>query len=108
MLANSPPSSPKCTTRSDERGRSFRYARPDRAVPLFGHRQLLAQALSNLIENAIRYGADDTAGGEVIVTVEPGEKKIRIAVADRGPGIPLARREEALRRFGRLDFEPLR
>ena len=37
------------------------------------------------------------------MTVEPGEKRIRIAVADRGPGIPLARREEALRRFGRLD-----
>ncbi len=93
---------------ADERGTSLRYARPDRAVPLFGHRQLLAQALSNLIENAIRYGADDTAGGEVIVTVEPGEKRIRIAVADRGPGIPLARREEALRRFGRLELEPLR
>jgi signal transduction histidine kinase len=85
---------------ADERGASLRFDRPDRAVPLFGHRQLLAQALSNLIENAIRYGAD---GGQVDVKVEPGEKRILIAVADRGPGIPLARREEALRRFGRLD-----
>ena len=85
---------------ADERGASLRYARPERAAPLFGHRQLLAQALSNLIENAIRYGAD---GGEVDVKVEPSEKRIRIAVADRGPGIPHARREEALRRFGRLD-----
>ncbi len=86
---------------ADERGASLRYERPDRAAPLFGHRQLLAQALSNLIENALRYGAED--GGEVDVTVEPGEKRIRIAVADRGPGIPHARREEALKRFGRLD-----
>jgi signal transduction histidine kinase len=85
---------------ADERGASLRFDRPDRAVPLFGHRQLLAQALSNLIENAIRYGAD---GGQVDVKVEPGEKRILIAVADRGPGIPTARREEALRRFGRLD-----
>jgi signal transduction histidine kinase len=85
---------------ADERGASLRFARPERAVPLFGHRQLLAQALSNLIENAIRYGAE---GGEVDVKVEPGEKRIRIAVGDRGPGIPHARREEALRRFGRLD-----
>jgi signal transduction histidine kinase len=85
---------------ADERGVSLRYERPDRAAPLFGHRQLLAQALSNLLENAIRYGAE---GGEVDVRVEPGEKSIRIAVGDRGPGIPQSRREEALRRFGRLD-----
>ena len=60
---------------ADERGTSLRYERPDRAVPLFGHRQLLAQALSNLIENAIRYGAEEAEGSEVIVTVEPGEKE---------------------------------
>lgn len=85
---------------ADEGGASLRYERPDRPVPLFGHRQLLAQALSNLIENAIRYGS---SGGEIDVRVHPGEKLIRIEVADRGPGIPVGRREEALRRFGRLD-----
>jgi signal transduction histidine kinase len=61
---------------------------------------LLAQAISNLVENAIRYGS---AGGEIRVDVEPGERQIRIEVADRGPGIPSERREEARRRFGRLD-----
>ncbi len=85
---------------ADERGASLRFERPKRAVPLFGHRQLLAQALSNLLENAIRYGSE---GGEIDVRVRPGEKRIEIEVADRGPGIPLDRREEALRRFGRLD-----
>jgi len=85
---------------ADERGASLRFDRPSRPVPLFGHRQLLAQALSNLIENAIRYGS---AGGEIDVRVRPGDKQIRLEVADRGPGIPLDRREEALRRFGRLD-----
>jgi len=85
---------------ADERGASLRFDRPSRPVPLFGHRQLLAQALSNLIENAIRYGS---AGGEIDVLVRPGDKQIRVEVADRGPGIPLDRREEALRRFGRLD-----
>ena len=85
---------------ADERGAALRFVRPARAVPLFGHRQLLAQALSNLLENAIRYGSK---GGEIDVRVEPGEKRIRIEVADRGPGIPLERREEALKRFGRLD-----
>jgi signal transduction histidine kinase len=85
---------------ADERGASLRFDRPNRPVPLFGHRQLLAQAISNLLENAIRYGS---SGGEISVRVFADEKKIRIQVADRGPGIPLDRREEALRRFGRLD-----
>jgi signal transduction histidine kinase len=67
---------------------------------LFGHRQLLAQAVSNLIENAIRYGA---SGGEIRIRVHPGERQIRIEVGDRGPGIPANRRAEARRRFGRLD-----
>jgi signal transduction histidine kinase len=85
---------------ADERGASLNYDRPRRPVPLFGHRQLLAQAVSNLVENAIRYAS---GGGEIDVRVHPGEKQIRIEIADRGPGIPLDRREEALKRFGRLD-----
>ena len=85
---------------ADERGASLRFDRPARATPLFGHRQLLAQAISNLVENAIRYGS---TGGEIDVRVRPGDKQIRIEVADRGPGIPLERRQEALKRFGRLD-----
>lgn len=85
---------------ADERGARLDYERPARPVPLFGHRQLLAQALSNLLENAIRYGS---SGGEIRVTVGPGERLIRVEVADRGPGIPAERRDEARRRFGRLD-----
>jgi signal transduction histidine kinase len=85
---------------ADEQGASLKFEKPDRAAPLFGHRQLLAQALSNLLENAIRYGSD---GGEIDVRVERGDKRVRIEVGDRGPGKPLDRRQEALRRFGRLD-----
>jgi signal transduction histidine kinase len=85
---------------ADERAAALKLERPGRPAPLFGHRQLLAQAISNLLENAIRYAS---SGGEIVVRVRPGEKMIRIEVADRGPGIPRDRREEALRRFGRLD-----
>lgn len=84
----------------DEGGARLEYDRPARPAPLFGHRQLLAQAVSNLIENAIRYGSE---GGEIRVRVQPSEREIRIEVSDRGPGIPAGRREEARRRFGRLD-----
>ena len=85
---------------ADERGASLNYKAPTRPVPLYGHRQLLAQAVSNLVENAIRYAS---SGGEIDVRVRPGEKQIRIEVGDRGPGIPLDRRQEARKRFGRLD-----
>ena len=85
---------------AEERGATLEYDRPAWPVPLFGHRQLLAQAVSNLVENAIRYGS---SGGEICVRVQPGEQQIRIEVGDRGPGIPADRRHEARRRFGRLD-----
>jgi signal transduction histidine kinase len=85
---------------AEEQGAALKFERPDRATPLYGHRQLLAQAISNLLENAIRYGS---SGGEIRVGVQPNESELRIEVADRGPGIPEARRGEALRRFGRLD-----
>ena len=85
---------------AEERGATLVYDRPAWPVPLFGHRQLLAQAISNLIENAIRYGA---SGEEIKVRVEPSERNIRVEIADRGPGIPPERRDEARRRFGRLD-----
>ena len=85
---------------AEERGATLRFDKPARPVPLFGHRQLLAQALSNLVENAVRYGAK---GGEIRIGVQPDERRIRIEVSDRGPGIPLDRRAEARRRFGRLD-----
>jgi signal transduction histidine kinase len=68
-------------------------------VPLNGHRQLLAQALSNLIENAVRY-AEST---EIQVSLSKDRNAVRIEVADRGPGIPAELRSQALRRFGRLD-----
>jgi signal transduction histidine kinase len=85
---------------AEEAGVRLDIDAPVGASPLFGHRQLIAQAVSNLIENAIRYAA---SGGEIrLVTGKVGEQ-LAIVVADRGPGIPADRRSEALRRFGRLD-----
>jgi two-component system, OmpR family, osmolarity sensor histidine kinase EnvZ len=59
--------------------------------------RLLARALDNLIGNAVRYG------GRVEVAVEATPKAVRIIVEDDGPGIPAARRAEALMPFIRLD-----
>lgn len=62
------------------------------------HRELLGQALANLIDNAMKYGA-----GHIRVAARAEGPMIRISVADDGPGITEAQRPEALRRFGRLD-----
>ncbi len=69
-------------------------------LPLFGHRQLLAQTLSNLVDNAIKY-ADD--GAEITLFAHQEDGQVRLGVADRGPGIAPEQRAEARRRFGRLD-----
>jgi signal transduction histidine kinase len=85
---------------ADEQGAALVYDKPAKQLPMLGHRQLLAQAVSNLIENAIRYGA---SGGEIRVATLASGTRLRIEVSDRGPGIPSEHRNEARRRFGRLD-----
>lgn len=70
-------------------------------VVIDGHRQLIAQALGNLIDNAIHYAQ----GGQriaVAATRLPDGRAV-VSVTDDGPGIPPERRADALRRFGRLD-----
>ena len=67
-----------------------------------GNRELLGQALGNLVDNALKYGV----GGDtrhVAVTARRAGAMIEIAVADRGPGVAPQDREKALERFGRLE-----
>ncbi|PZU89662.1 MAG: two-component sensor histidine kinase [Chelatococcus sp.] len=73
-----------------------------------GHRELIGQALANLIENALKYGrpeAGDGEKGEATVTVAAAlrDDRIELSVADHGPGIPEADRGRVLERFVRLD-----
>jgi signal transduction histidine kinase len=69
-------------------------------VRVRAHRQLLSQALSNLIDNAVKFSpAPSTL--EVGVCASPTGVELR--VADHGPGIPAAEREHVLQRFVRLD-----
>lgn len=64
-------------------------------------RSLLMQALSNLLDNALKYGA----GGGVIelFAAAGGAGGVEVGVADRGPGIAPLLRERVQRRFVRLD-----
>ncbi len=63
-----------------------------------GNRQLLAQAVSNLLDNALKYG-----GAHIEVTSLREGPHVVISVADQGKGIPLADRTRVLDRFVRLD-----
>jgi signal transduction histidine kinase len=66
-----------------------------------GDRQLLSQAVSNLIDNAIKYGAENAA--EISVSATRSGDTIEVVVADNGAGIPAAERERVKERFTRLD-----
>jgi two-component system osmolarity sensor histidine kinase EnvZ len=68
------------------------------AASITGDADLLARALDNLIENALRYG-----GAPVQVELRAAAGTAEIRVADHGPGIPADRRDEALQPFTRLD-----
>jgi signal transduction histidine kinase len=70
------------------------------------HRELIGQALANLVDNAMKYGAavrDGESGGTIRLSVVSGPALVTLVIADDGPGIPAESRAEALRRFGRLD-----
>ncbi len=72
------------------------------------NRQLVGQAVANLIDNAIKYGrrTDGRSGmpaPEISVEVREVAAGAEIAVSDRGPGICAADRERALKRFVRLE-----
>ncbi|QDO98731.1 HAMP domain-containing protein [Ferrovibrio terrae] len=73
----------------------------DTGLVLNGDRQLLAQAIGNLLDNAVKY---TPAGGRIDVRAEVGtDGRILISVADSGPGIPEAERTRAVQRFYRGD-----
>ncbi|TCZ61035.1 sensor histidine kinase [Roseicella aquatilis] len=76
--------------------------RIDSAVLVRGDRDLLMQALANLLENALRHTPEETR--IVVAVTRPGAGEgPTLAVEDDGPGVPPAARRQVLQRFHRLD-----
>jgi len=82
---------------------------------IHANRELISQALANLVENAIKYGKPDgtvqplTAGAtiedrkEILIEAKRVGDRVLLSVTDRGPGIPVADRKHAVERFVRLE-----
>jgi signal transduction histidine kinase len=72
----------------------------DRKLQVWGDRDLLFEAVANLVDNAIKF---TPAGGKVGLDLLRGNKETIVRVTDTGPGISEKEREAVLRRFYRSD-----
>jgi signal transduction histidine kinase len=82
-----------------ERDQSLDVLAPQ-PTPVFGDRDLLFQALGNLVDNAVKY---TPPGGRISLQVTRDRSDAVIAVADNGPGIPEHLHDAVFRRFYRAD-----
>jgi signal transduction histidine kinase len=97
---------------AEEKGLQLELVRPE-ALSLDVDRQLIGQAIANLIDNAIKYGTPEKNGrGNIVLKAgrlgevrgkDGSDCSVYIAVSDRGQGIPDNERMHAMKRFGRLE-----
>jgi len=73
-------------------------------LELFGHRDMLAQAMVNLLDNALKHGRATTEPvSRLAIRATGADGMLEISVADNGPGIEAADRQRVLDRFVRLE-----
>jgi signal transduction histidine kinase len=93
---------------AEEAGLGLAVSAPS-GLTLLANRELVSQAVANLVDNAIKYSepAADAADGrtpQIVVRAAAGEGDlVLLSVADNGPGIPEADRARAVERFVRLE-----
>ena len=85
---------------SEDKGLDF-SAEIERGLMVEANRPFLAQALANVIDNAIKY---TPVGGAVMLRARRRSSgEIEFSITDTGPGVPEADRERVIQRFVRLD-----
>jgi signal transduction histidine kinase len=90
---------------AEENGVEFVVDAPEKIV-LTANRELLGQALANLVDNALKYALPDEGSGKrprIVVSAKREENQLLFQIADNGPGIPEADRDRVLQRFVRLE-----
>jgi two-component system sensor histidine kinase TctE len=88
--------------RALERNIDLGFAGSDVPVPIRGDGLLLQELISNLIDNAVRYGRD---GGSITISVA-ARPQPQFTIEDDGPGIPEHERDRVFERFHRLPDSP--
>ena len=83
-----------------EEGEHSFEAHIERGLDIMGNRQLIAQAITNLLDNAVKY---TPSGGHITLTAEQRGENIHVSVGDNGHGIPPEKRDDVLKRFVHLD-----
>lgn len=71
-------------------------------VTIRGNRELVGQAISNLLDNAVKYG-DNPDNPEITISVGRTGDQVRLTIADHGDGVPEDKYEDVVKRFYRLD-----
>ncbi|HZP79679.1 MAG TPA: ATP-binding protein [Pseudolabrys sp.] len=92
---------------AEEKGISL-LVEASESAPVKGNRDLVSQAIANLIDNAIKYGGPKASAAngtpsEIVVKALGEGDRILLSVGDRGPGIAEADRARAVERFVRLE-----
>jgi hypothetical protein len=93
---------------ADENGLELKVV-AEPGLMIWGNRELLSQAVANLLDNAIKHGLPQNADNERMIEVSARPDTARagrgvvLSVADRGPGIPPEERQHVLERFVRLE-----
>ena len=90
---------------ADDKGIALKVDAPT-AAPIKGNRELVTQALANLVDNAIKYGGPALPaanGSEIVIKAMSEGDRILLTVADSGPGIAEADRGRVVERFVRLE-----
>lgn len=73
-------------------------------IVIAANRELIGQALANLVDNALKYGKPVDGGDRrIAISVRREDENARLEVADPGTGIPAEARERVLGRFVRLE-----
>jgi len=73
-------------------------------IEIRGNRELLGQALANLIDNAMKYSGNmEPEQKQIDLILRHSGDHIEIIVADHGPGIPVEQRNHVLDRYSRLE-----
>lgn len=76
----------------------------DDGIHLHANRELIGQALVNLVENSIKYaGGERATDRAIILSVKEADEHVVIEVSDNGPGIPEGDRGHVVERFVRLE-----